>query len=40
MEELQAGVELTLAIPPKPSVLLQPSETALDGKRPAITLCE
>ena len=34
MDELQAGVEQTLAVPPQPSVFVQPSESAFDD--PAI----
>ena len=30
MDELQAGVEQTLAVLPQPSVLVQPSKAALD----------
>ena len=30
MDELQAGVEQTLAVPPQPSVFVQPSESAFD----------
>ena len=31
MDELQAGIEPTLAVLPKPSVLLQPGKAALDN---------
>ena len=31
MDELQAGIEPTLAVLPKPSVLLQPGKVALDN---------
>jgi hypothetical protein len=30
VDELQAGVEFALAVLPQPSILLQPSEAALD----------